>query len=68
MKDVLVTLRKIKSDMGTKCPKADMWCHFGTATIWVPDEGNDNRRALSLEHIHSPLLLCEPYFSGIIIT
>ena len=37
MKDALVSLRKIKE--AEEYPKADMWCHFGTAVIRVPEEG-----------------------------
>ena len=40
MKDVLLTLRKIKNEMGTKHPKADMWCYFGKATITFPGKGS----------------------------
>ena len=41
MKDVLVSLRKVKQEMTVKMmPKADMWCHFGKITIQVPDRGS----------------------------
>ena len=41
MKDVLVSLRKIKQEMAVEMmPKADMWCHFGKITIQVPDRGS----------------------------
>ena len=41
MKDVLVSLRKVKQEMaGETIPKADMWCHFGTITIQIPDRGS----------------------------
>lgn len=46
MKDVLLTLRKIKNEMGTNHPKADMWCHFGTATITVPGKGSVDSSSL----------------------
>ena len=41
MKDVLVSLRKVKQEMAEDMmPKADMWCHFGKVTIQVPDRGS----------------------------
>ena len=41
MKDVLVSLRKVKQEMVEELmPKADMWCHFGRVTIQVPDRGS----------------------------
>lgn len=41
MKDVLVSLRKVKQEMAEEMmPKADMWCHFGKVTIQVPDQGS----------------------------
>ena len=41
MKDVLVSLRKVKQEMaGETIPKADMWCHFGNITIQIPDRGS----------------------------
>ena len=33
-----MTLHRIKHKMGAN-PKADIWCHFGSATIRVPPEG-----------------------------
>ncbi|CAH3152275.1 unnamed protein product [Porites evermanni] len=39
MVDALESLQNIKQQMKTKeYPKADMWCHFGTANIRGPDE------------------------------
>ena len=39
--NALEALRKIKGQEVTEeFPKADMWCHFGTAIIRGPDEGN----------------------------
>lgn len=41
MKDVLVSLRKVKQEIAEEMmPKADMWCHFGKVTIEVPDRGS----------------------------
>ena len=41
MKDVLVSLRKVKQEMAEELmPKADMWCHFEKVTIKVPDRGS----------------------------
>ncbi|XP_078355398.1 uncharacterized protein LOC144640040 [Oculina patagonica] len=40
-KNALEALRKIKRERVTEeFAKADMWCHFGTAIIRGPDEGN----------------------------
>ena len=39
--DALEALQKIKHKELTKeFPKADMWCHLGTAIIRGPNEGN----------------------------
>ena len=41
MKDVLVSLRKVKQEIAVETiPKADMWCHFGKITIQIPDRGS----------------------------
>ena len=41
MKDVLVSLRKVKQEMTVETiPKADIWCHFGNITIQIPDRGS----------------------------
>ena len=37
MEEALASLSKIK--VAEENPKADMWCHFGTAIIRGPDEG-----------------------------
>ena len=37
MKDVVVSLRKVKQEMAVE---ADMWCHFGKVTIQVSDRGS----------------------------
>ena len=50
MKDVLVTLRELKRKMAEMSPKVDMWCHFGTVTVFVPDHSQG--RFLSPQDVH----------------
>ncbi|KAL9958476.1 hypothetical protein ACROYT_G035492 [Oculina patagonica] len=48
--DALEALRKIKRERVTEeFPKADMWCHFGTAIIRGPDEGEADEREWSID-------------------
>ena len=58
MKDVLVSLRKVKQEMAEEMmPKADMWCHFGKVTIQVPDRGSVSLYFALNYQLNSPSLL-----------
>ena len=58
MKDVLVSLRKVKQEMAEEMmPKADMWCHFGKVTIQVPDRGSVSLCFALNDQLNSPSLL-----------
>ena len=58
MKDVLVSLRKVKQEMAEEMiPKADMWCHFGKVTIQVPDRGSVSLCFALNYQLNSPSLL-----------
>lgn len=58
MKDVLVSLRKVKQEIAEEMmPKADMWCHFGKVTIEVPDRGSVSFSFTINLQLNSPSLL-----------
>ena len=58
MKDVLVSLRKVKQEIAEEMmPKADMWCHFEKVTIEVPDRGSVSFSFTINLQLNSPSLL-----------